>query len=220
MTLTDSIPTPIGPDNPLHGRHPLVVAWSNMRRRCYDPTNKSFYRYGARGIVICEAWRDDYRAFMRWALSHGWAPGLTIDRIDGDGPYEPANCRWATRKVQSNNREYGRYLTLGDRTQRLSAWAEELGVAPVKISGRLNDGMTVERALTTPFGDNSRNSRTRLITARGKTRNLTEWATEMGVRPSTILSRIASGWTEERAVTTPKVGRSNATDANAKRTGP
>lgn len=78
--------------------------WKNMKSRCYNPRVQSFKDYGARGIEICPEWCNDFGTFSAWALSHGYEDHLTIDRIDVNGNYCPANCRWVTRSEQNRNK--------------------------------------------------------------------------------------------------------------------
>ncbi len=75
----------------------LYNSWKAMKGRCYIPSNKRFAHYGGRGIRVCIQWHD-YRNFKKWALANGHRNGLTIDRIDNDGHYEPGNCQWITRQ--------------------------------------------------------------------------------------------------------------------------
>jgi hypothetical protein len=85
----------------------LYRIWCGMNSRCSSPSNKSFANYGDRGISVCSEW-SDFVNFEAWALTNGYADNLSIDRIDNDEGYAPANCRWATAKQQANNRRSNR----------------------------------------------------------------------------------------------------------------
>lgn len=131
-------------------RSRAYVAWQHMWKRCSDPRNENYPNYGGRGIAVCERWRD-FTAFLEDLGD--CAPGLTIDRIDNDGHYEPGNVRWATRKEQQRNKSTTMWISAFGKRQALAAWAEETGLTATMIRGRIvRRGWPVELALTAPSG--------------------------------------------------------------------
>ena len=87
-----------------HGmtQHPAYGSWRQMRYRCQDPKHSNYPLYGGRGIVVCRPWLS-FEQFWK-DMGPTWRDGLSIDRIDVNGNYEPSNCRWATSKEQGANR--------------------------------------------------------------------------------------------------------------------
>jgi hypothetical protein len=69
----------------------------DMKKRCYNKDNNNYRWYGAKGVTICSEWLDSVSTFVKWGMSNGWEPGLTIDRVDSAGNYEPSNCQFLTR---------------------------------------------------------------------------------------------------------------------------
>jgi hypothetical protein len=118
-----------------------------MIGRCTNPNNSHFASYGGRGISVCDRWRD----FPTFLADMGEKPvGMSIDRIDIDGNYEPGNCRWTTAKQQARNKRSTRLLTYDGQTRPLLEWAERLGLNPGTLSDRVYAGWSDEAALTTP----------------------------------------------------------------------
>ena len=128
----------------------LYETWKNMKRRCYDPTNKRAKFYSEKGVRVCDEWLDDYSAFREWAMANGYNDNLTLDRIDNDGDYCPANCRWATAKIQANNQSRNRLLTYMGETLTMSEWADKLGITYGTINHRVQRGWSMERIVNTP----------------------------------------------------------------------
>lgn len=119
-----------------------------MNERCYSPKAINYKNYGARGIKICDEWKNDFTAFYNWAIANGYDDKLSIDRIDNDGNYEPNNCRWVTRKKQCNNRRSNRLIECNGKIQTLQEWADETNINSNTITLRLKRNWTIERALS------------------------------------------------------------------------
>jgi hypothetical protein len=170
-----------------------------MLYRCYNLEAECYFRYGGRGIAVCEEWKNNMRSFVEWAGDSGYKKGLTIERIDNDGNYCPENCRWATPKEQANNRRNNKFITYEGETKVLERWDGNLGVAADTIGHRLLDGWTVERALTEPLCNKKM-----YITEDGRAHTIPQWAELTGVSIETLRARIKKyGWSIDRAVSEP-----------------
>ena len=132
------------------GKHPLYVCWINIKCRCYNTNRRCYKDYGGRGIKVHPSWINDFQEFYNWSIKNNWKQGLTIDRIDVDGDYEPNNCQWVTNLEQSRNKRNSLKVTFKNKTQCASEWEKELNYPRGLVSGRLRIGWTVEKTLTTP----------------------------------------------------------------------
>lgn len=123
----------------------LYRIWCAMRERCRRAANNRYNRYGGRGIKVCDEWQD-YIVFKAWAIKSGYSDGLTIDRIDNNGNYEPSNCRWADNYEQANNKRNNHLITYNGETHSAAEWARLTGIPYRTILSRLNrDRMPPEK---------------------------------------------------------------------------
>lgn len=102
------------------------VIWLGLRDRCNNPRNKGFYKYGARGIIVCKRW-DDFALFLA-DMGPRPSPQHSVDRIDNNGNYEPGNCRWATLNEQARNTRTNHVLDVGGKELTIAEWAERTGL--------------------------------------------------------------------------------------------
>jgi hypothetical protein len=157
--------------------------WHSMKRRCYDPKNNKFYRYGARGIIVCERWLNSFDNFL---FDIGKRPSMlhSIDRKDNNGNYDPGNCRWATKKEQANNTSKNVHLTINGVTKPLSIWAHEHGLDRSVVYERFDSGVIGEKLLIAV------GLRTKKITFNGITDTYSGWSERKGIKSETISQRI------------------------------
>jgi hypothetical protein len=128
----------------------LYSIWADMRARCRRQTHQAFARYGGRGIAVCDRWQT----FALFLEDMGERPeGMSLDRIDNDGPYSPDNCRWASRQVQNSNRRNCILVDHGAERLTLREYCRREGLQYRHIVKRIQDrGWPVDAALTIPLG--------------------------------------------------------------------
>jgi hypothetical protein len=163
-------------------------AWVHMMRRCYNPADQRFKHYGGRGIAVCERWHDP-TAFVQDMGEPAF--GLSIERRDNDQPYCPENCLWIKRGDQSKNRRYNRSVVVDGETLTAAEASRRLGIKSTTLLHRIDQGISGE-ALKARVGIDIP------FTVGDVTRNLGEWAVELGIPKSTIYARRRRGWPSER----------------------
>jgi len=143
-----------------HGKHNSRIyrIWRDMKTRCSCPSAKAYERYGGRGINYIAEW-EEFEPFYNWAINNGYKDGLTLDRIDYNGNYEPSNCKWSTMKEQSRNTSKNTLVTYKNETHCLAKWAEILNIKPSTLYGRLHMGWSIEKAFETPIIERKRNEK-------------------------------------------------------------
>ena len=117
--------------NKTHGmtNTPLYKTWKNIKTRCYNHKCQKYKNYGGKGISMCKEWLDDFMSFYKWSNENGYETGLTIDRIDVDGNYEPNNCRWVNWKTQQRNKSNNVYVEFNGKKVCLKEYAELKGIS-------------------------------------------------------------------------------------------
>lgn len=139
--------------NTIHGlrNHPLYEVWCKMKARCENPKNPKYRIYGKRGIKVCDAWHD-FKTFFDWAVENGYERGLTIDRIDVNGDYEPDNCRWATIREQNNNKRNTIFILAYGQLRTISEWSDITGIKYTTIYNRVHRGCYIGEQAIAPVG--------------------------------------------------------------------
>lgn len=97
-----------------YSQHKHFSRWRGMIERCYYPKHKDYHNYGGRGIKVCDKWKDHPKAFIDWIENESnYEDGLTLDRINVNGNYEPDNCTFSTHGEQSLNKNVSTLNTSG-----------------------------------------------------------------------------------------------------------
>jgi hypothetical protein len=122
-------------------------SWAQALQRCCNPNDNDYPKYGGRGITVCERWRE-FASFL--ADMGERSEGMTLEREDVNGNYEPGNCRWATKAEQTRNKRDTVRVTINGATRCVMEWCREFGVSHHRVYARIARGWSPERALTEP----------------------------------------------------------------------
>lgn len=130
----------------------LYRKYRSMLTRCYDAKSKQYKRYGGRGITVCEEWRTSFENFSKWAYENGYDETIdghfwSIDRKDNSKGYSPQNCRFATAKTQSNNRDVVTFYEYQGKQYTASEFADTYGIVKSFVYNRAKKGQTLEKIL-------------------------------------------------------------------------
>ena len=120
--------------------------WADMKQRCYNPNSQQYKNYGLRGIFVCTRWLESFENFLS---DMGNKPdGLTLERINTNGNYEPANCKWADSFEQARNKRTTHKFEFDGKYMTMREWAKHLGRHESTLSSRLRMGYPIEMILS------------------------------------------------------------------------
>lgn len=168
------------------------MSWSAMKQRCRNSNHPRWKDWGGRGINYCERW-ENFDAFLS---DMGEPPsGMTLDRIQNDQDYGPANCEWRSRRAQSNNRRDNQRITIGTETLTATEWARRLGIGTVTVLSRLRRGNSMEAVLHQGTFKGGA-----LVEFEGRRQTIADWAREIGITPDSLYKRLRRGKTFPEAM--------------------
>lgn len=124
-------------------------SYCQMKSRCNNNKHPQFHNYGGRGISVCEKWKNSFVCFVD-DMHPKPAKGYSIDRINVNGNYEPANCKWSNNKEQNNNRRDCIFFEYNGIKLTLTQWAEKLSINKQTLHERLKRGYTVTQIIEKP----------------------------------------------------------------------
>lgn len=173
----------------------IYKRWAEMKRRCYAKSAANYPSYGGRGITVCDRWRNSFKAFLE---DMGEIPeGMTLDRIDNNGPYCKENCRWATDVQQARNTRRNVSLTVNGVTKNMKTWCSELGLKYATVKARKWTKEKTDEECLKPG-----NNRIHLM-YEGKEYTPPEIAKKIGINVKCVYSRIKAGWPVEEIINRP-----------------
>lgn len=142
----------------------LFMVWMDMRGRCNRSTHHAYKYYGEKGVSVYKEWDESFICFKDWSITNGYRVGLSIDRIDVDGNYEPSNCRWITHKAQMNNTTRNHKIQIFGEVLNISQIKEKYDLSSFKIYKIIQNNSNYEKDLEKYILDNDINKLTSNIT--------------------------------------------------------
>lgn len=135
--------------NKTHGMKNTKIyqKWLGMKARCYNSKTKGYKNYGDRGITVCDEWKNDFLNFYNWAINNGYKDGLTLERIDVNGNYEPINCKWITNLEQQNNKRNNKFIEYKNEKHTIAEWSRITGINKNTLLTRLNSHWDIEEVI-------------------------------------------------------------------------
>lgn len=185
--------------------HPLLSVWYGMISRCYDSTDVCFKNYGAKGVIICEEWRNDPKVFYDWAINNGWQQGLHLDK-DKLSPYQTGKiyssefCCFLTPKENAAHKSNSIMLEYNNEIRSLGEWATILNLPHALLQNRYQMGWEAKDIFELPV------KKAQLFEYKNEKRTLIELAELHGFQYKTVYNRVNYlGWDLEKALNTPLV---------------
>ena len=144
---------------------PEYNSWCNMKGRCHNKKHPRYKEWGGKGITVCDEWLYDFERFYS-DMGPRPSPSHSLDRIDGSMGYSKENCRWATKKEQSENRpSWVNEIEFNGKKMTITEWAKVVGISRKSLYGRIESGWSIEEALTTKKLYSKRERRTNCANA-------------------------------------------------------
>ena len=130
----------------------LYRVWAGIKNRCYNEKSLNYQYYGAKGITMCDEWKNSFEAFRDWAVTNGYdsnaaAQECTIDREDNTKGYFPGNCKWTNHRTQCNNQSSNKMFTYDGQTLTMAEWARVAGIKYSTLRARIRRGVPFEEAI-------------------------------------------------------------------------
>lgn len=190
-----------------HGKTktPEFKTWTSMISRCSSKTHKSYFRYGGRGITVCERWigKTGFLNFLE-DIGERPTPKHSLDRIDNNKGYSAENCRWADTTTQARNKRNNNLITYKNITRCLTEWSEIINIPTSTLYNRLKNGWDVEKSFETPIIIAKRNKIVKnSLEYKGEIKCIAEWCRIYNIATSTFHKRLKKGMSVQEAIETP-----------------